>query len=99
MPTYAKTELRLSVEEAFVAQACALSDRIGRHPFLLAANVLFAVSAWPLFSWIQASPSQSAFAALQMVLCALLAGVLGVFSTLLAEQFPTRVRSSGLAIA
>jgi len=111
MPTYAKTELRLTLEEAFVAQACglavlilltplvgALSDRFGRRPFLFGANILFALCALPLFSWIQTAPTVDAFAVLQMLLCAMLSGVLGVFSTVLAEQFPTGVRSSGLAI-
>lgn len=112
MPTFAKTQLHLTLEEAFVAQACglavlilltplvgALSDRFGRRPFLLGANILFALAAWPLFSWIHAHPTQASFAALQMTLCAMLSGVLGVFSTMLAEQFPTQVRSSGMAIA
>jgi hypothetical protein len=33
-----------------------------------------------------------------MTFCLILSGVFGVLSTVLAEQFPTKVRSSGLAL-
>lgn len=112
MPTYGKKEMGLSLEQAFVAQAPglvllilltpligALSDRIGRRPMLWASNLLFLICAFPLFAWLQAERTEMALAFVQTAFCVILSGVLGVFSTILAEQFPTRFRSTGLAVA
>jgi len=112
MPTYGQKEMGLSLEQAFVAQApgllClimltplmgALSDRIGRRPLLFASNFLFFVCVYPLFAWLQAERTEAALTVAQTVFCVILSGVQGVLSTALAEQFPTRIRSTGLAVA
>jgi hypothetical protein len=44
-------------------------------------------------------PTLFKFTALQIVLCIFLSGTLGVFSTVLAEQFETGSRSTGMAVA
>ena len=112
MPTYGKTALGLSLRDAFLAEGAglcvlialtpifgALSDRIGRRPVLLAGHAAFLIMLLPLFSWIQNGPSLGKLAAMQSLLCVAAAIVLGPISTALAEQFPVRVRSTGLALA
>ena len=112
MPTYGKKELGLSLEEAFLAEASGLvflialipifgwlSDKYGRIQFLRFSNVLFLIFTYPLFYMTLQDPTLFKFTALQIVLCIFLSGTLGVFSTVLAEQFETGSRSTGMAVA
>ena len=70
MPTFATTQLHLPLSDALIAQsiglACqaplvplfgALSDRIGRKPILIAALLPYLGLAYPLFVWVQTSPT------------------------------------------
>ncbi len=111
MPTYGKTELGLSLTQSFVAQAAGLillvamtpiagfvSDKIGRKPLLWGSNFLFLIAAYPLFRYLTEVHSEFALMSVQMTFCVILSGVFGVLSTVLAEQFPTNVRSTGLAL-
>jgi MFS family permease len=112
MPTFAKTQLGMPLTDAFVAQVIglicltvtiplcgALCDRVGRRPLLLAATVAYFVLLYPLFVWVYASPSFGRLAFMQGILCTLVGVYFGPISTAIAEQFPTGVRSTGLAIA
>lgn len=112
MPTYAKTQLGIPLNDAFIAQAAglvcltlltplfgALSDRIGRRPILMAFSVTYFFALYPLFAWVQAEPGLLRLAIMQMILCSVIAMIFGPISTALAEQFPARVRSTGLALA
>jgi MFS transporter, MHS family, proline/betaine transporter len=112
MPTFARTQLHLPLDEAFLAQsislACmivltplfgALSDRVGRKPIIICALALYLVLAYPLFSWLHANPSFGNLAIVQIVLCCLLGAFFGPMSTAVAEQFAARTRSTGLGIA
>lgn len=112
IPTFARTQLHLPLDQAFLAQsiglACevvlipicgALSDFVGRKPVMIAALVLDLLVTYPLFSWVSASPSFGALLTMQIILCGLFGVFNGPISTALAEQFPTRVRSTALAIA
>ena len=111
MPTYGKAELGLTLTQSFVAQSFGLillvlltpavgyiSDKIVSRPMLWFSNTLFLTTAYPLFVYLTETRSQSAFTIVQMVFCVILSGVFGVLSTVLAEQFPTNVRSTGLAM-
>jgi len=112
MPTYAKTQLGIPLGEAFIAQVAGLlcltvgtpffgilSDRIGRRPVLMLACVLYFILPYPLFSWLQAEPGLFRLAVMQVLLCSAVAVGFGAISTALAEQFPVRMRSTGLALA
>ncbi len=111
MPTYAKKELGLTLEEAFLAEASGLiflialvpffgwlSDKYGRMKFIRFSNILFLIFTYPLFSLTLQEPTLFKFTALQIILCIFLSGTLGVFSTALAEQFKTGTRSTGMAV-
>jgi len=49
--------------------------------------------------WVLAEPSVTRLALMQMTLCSAIAVGFGAISTALAEQFPVRQRSTGLALA
>lgn len=111
MPTWARTQLDMPLGDAFTAQVIGLvcltiviplcgvlSDRIGRKPVLLAATIAYLVVPYPLFDWVHAAPSIERLAVMQAVLCSLIGVFFGPVSTTLAEQFPTTVRSTGMAI-
>ena len=112
IPTFARTQLHLPLDQAFLAQsiglACevalipicgVLSDFVGRKPVMITALVLDLLVTYPLFSWVSTSPSFGALLTMQIILCGLFGVFNGPISTALAEQFPTRVRSTALAIA
>jgi MFS family permease len=112
MPTFARVQLHLPLDQAFVAQsislACmivltplsgALSDLIGRKPIMIAALSFYLVLVYPLFSWLHDNPSFGSLATVQTVFCCLLGVFVGPFSTAVAEQFAARSRSTGVGIA
>ncbi len=112
MPTYAKTQLQIPLHDAFAAQVAGLlcltalipffgvlSDRIGRRPVLLLASLLYLVLPYPLMGWVLSEPTLMRLALMQVVLCSAIAVGFGAISTALAEQFPVRQRSTGLALA
>ena len=111
MPTFANTQLHLPLGTALVAQSVgliflvvlvplfgALADRIGRKPIMMSAFALYLALAYPLFSWVHESPSFARLMIMQIALCSLLGAFYGPQATVLVEQFPTRIRSTGLAI-
>jgi len=112
MPTYAKTQLKIPLADAFTAQVIgllcltaaipyfgALSDRIGRKPVLLFALLCYFVLPYPLLAWLQADPTLVRLTIMQVILCTAVAISFGPISTALAEQFPVHTRSTGLALA
>jgi len=111
MPTFARIQLHLRLDQAFFAQAVslacmivlipifgALSDVVGRKPITIAALLLILVLAYPLFSWLNQSPSLQSLMVTQIALCSVVGVFFGPLSTVLAEQFPAHIRSTGLAI-
>ena len=65
MPTFARTQLQLPLDQAFAAQAIslvcmivlipisgALSDHVGRKPVMIVSMVVYLALTYPLFSWL-----------------------------------------------
>ncbi len=112
MPTYAKTQLGIPLGDAFTAQVAGLlclivmtplfgmlSDRIGRRPVMMLASVAYLVLPYPLLAWLLAEPGLARLAIMQMIVCSAIGIGFGGVSTALAEQFPVRMRSTGLALS
>jgi len=76
-----------------------LSDRTDRKWLSLAASLAVLILAYPLFAFLLAVPSVAALLAVQGVLGVLNAINLGCLGALIAELFPTRLRTSGLSLA
>ena len=112
MPSYAKQQLGLPLGATFQSTAICgaiilvlcplmgmLSDRVGRKRMLSVVALAILVLAYPLFHWLNVSPTTSTLLQVQIVLGILLAAFTGPAPAVLAEQFPTEVRSTGLSLA
>jgi MHS family proline/betaine transporter-like MFS transporter len=76
----------------------ALSDRIGRRRMLLLSAALLLACVWPLFLWLQASPTTTTLVLVQSAFCILVASFVGVAPAGLSEIFPTGVRATGTSL-
>jgi MFS family permease len=112
MPTFARTQLHLPIDEAFLAQSIslafmivliplfgALSDHIGRKSIVIGALILYLGLAYPSFYWLNKNPAFGNLVLVQVALCSILGAFYGPLSTVVAEQFPARTRSTRLSIA
>jgi MHS family proline/betaine transporter-like MFS transporter len=77
----------------------AMSDRFGRRKILFAAIVPYTLLLYPLFAWIVANPTFSNLILMQIVLCSLIGVFFGPFATVVAEQFPLEIRTTGMSAA
>ena len=112
MPTYAVTNLKMPASTGFIATLLGgliltlgspvsghLSDRIGRTPIMIAATVLFFISAYPAFLLLTALPHVAVVAFVVCWLSLLKTAYSGVLPSLMAELFPTRTRGIGVALS
>jgi MFS transporter, MHS family, proline/betaine transporter len=111
MPTYAVRQLGLPAPGSFLATLLtgslqmvlipvvgAWSDRHGRLPLTFCSAVAILLTAYPLFAWLAAEPTLANLAIFQGVVGLLAAGYMGALPALMAELFPTSMRTTGLSI-
>jgi MFS transporter, MHS family, proline/betaine transporter len=112
MPTYAMRQLGLPPSTGFLAVVLtgaiqivlipifgALSDSHGRLPILgIAAGAILFVS-YPAFAWLAATPTLQTLLAVQAIMGVLAAAYMGPLAAEMAEIFPTRIRTTGLAVS
>jgi len=111
LPTYANMiggldrSLGLAGNMAALAVYCAgiplfawLSDRHGRKPFLVASAAGFVLLTYPLLSLLSGTPDFTTYLFVALVTALLIAVNSAVAGTILAELFPTYVRTSGIGI-
>lgn len=112
LPTYAAQQLDLSASSTFYATAFsgvlylvlapvvgALSDRIGRKPFVYLAAGLTIVLSYPLFSLLFSTGTLVGFVVVQSIATLVFLLVTGVICAVLSEMFPTRVRYTALSVS
>ena len=112
MPTFATRQLRLAFPEALTASTvtgvvcfaicpaiAAASDRIGRKPLLLASALAFVLLTYPLLDLLIAHPNIWTLIAVQLTFGILMVMYSAPAIAALGELFPTRVRSTALALA
>ncbi len=75
-----------------------LSDRVGRKPLLIGYSVGFVALSYPLVAGIRLTSGLTLFLVMLLGL-AVFSGYSAISAAFLAEQFPTRSRSTGAGIA
>ena len=112
LPTYAVRQFHLPQSSAFATTALMslvaglwclfigwLSDRVGRRGLVIASTAVLVVVTYPLFAFLAAAPSVTRLVIVELVFAIVIGTFAGVGPTLMAEQFPTRVRNTALALA
>jgi MFS family permease len=111
MPTFVRTQLHLTLNDAFGAQTIALiamavmvmvagawSDRVGRRlPMALGLAGTF-VCLLPLFHWLSAAPSFARLVVTDGVLCSFFGLYMGPIGAAISEQFPANLRSTASSV-
>ncbi|MFE9629675.1 MFS transporter [Streptomyces sp. NPDC006463] len=113
LPSYLQATLGTTFQQALAATfianlgfaaailpAGALSDRVGRRAVMLAGSVLVILTAVPVLHVLRDPGTSVAAKAATLAAAGAMIGLLaGPGPALLAEMFPTRVRSTGLGLA
>ncbi|PVZ16517.1 MULTISPECIES: MFS transporter [unclassified Pseudomonas] len=112
MPTYAIKQLQIPATSSFLGALVTgvslmvlapvfggLSDRYGRFRVLTLAMLAIGLSSWPLFLWLNQSPTVGTLLMVQALVGMLIAASLGPIPAMLSDIFPTRVRGTGLALS
>ena len=108
--TYAQNTLHMAVRDAFavgivgnvlsIPAALAggwLSDRIGRRPVCIWANLTFLLLIYPIFTWIGAERSQGVLITGVALLSIVANFASGAFYAALSESLPKQIRGGGFA--
>lgn len=112
MPSFAVRNLGLSKAESFLATLLtgaiqialvpvfgALSDSRGRLPIMFAAAFGVLVVSYPMFAWLVSAPALQTLLIVQAVIGVLAAAYMGPLPALMADMFPTRMRTTGLSVS
>jgi MHS family proline/betaine transporter-like MFS transporter len=76
-----------------------LADRVGCAKVMTVTAAAALVLGWPLFKILVGNPSVLTLTLVQIVLGILLAFYFGPLPALLAEMFPTNIRSTGMSVS
>jgi MFS transporter, MHS family, proline/betaine transporter len=111
LPTYAVRQLGLPASGSFAATLLngslqivliplvgAWSDRHGRLPVAFCAAIALLLGIYPLFAWLAAAPTLGNLLVFQAIIGVLAAGYVGALPALMAELFPTSMRTTGLSV-
>jgi MHS family citrate/tricarballylate:H+ symporter-like MFS transporter len=111
-PTFGKTVLKLSTQEALIVTLLvavmnfiwnpvggAVSDRIGRKPVLLAIAGLSLITAYPALLWLTAAPSFGKMLAVELMFSFYFGVYSGTMLGALVEIVPTHVRTTCFSLA
>lgn len=111
MPTFAQRELQLDGSSVFWINTLATtlyilvipvfgmtSDRFGRKPVIMGSCLGFSVLSIPMFSMLASHATLGMYTTTMIVSAILLAMYTGPAAATLSEIFPTRYRSSGMAV-
>jgi MHS family proline/betaine transporter-like MFS transporter len=112
MPSFAIRQLGLPQAGSFLATVLtgaiqivlapvfgAMSDRHGRLPIMIAAASISLVVAYPMFAFLVAVPTLQTLLIVQAIMGGLGAAYMGPLAALMSDIFPTRMRTTGLAIS
>ncbi|WP_028221026.1 MFS transporter [Paraburkholderia oxyphila] len=112
VPTYATRSLHMPQQQGFISGIVsgsvlmamapmfgALSDRIGKQRVLRVAAVAILALTYPLFAWLNDSPTFATLLIFQVTFGILIAAYTGPILALFTEMFPSRVRTTGLSLA
>ncbi|WP_338829831.1 MFS transporter [Bradyrhizobium sp. 27S5] len=112
MPTYATKQFQMEPATAFVGTVVtglvifllspvigALSDFIGRTATMTIGTVAALVLAYPAFAVVKQSPTLGTLVTVQGLLGLVIALYFAPLPALMAEIFPARMRTSGLALS
>src|SRR5262249_39554689 len=77
----------------------AVSDRLGRQPLLIAFTILMLASAYPVLSWLVASPSFERLLVVELWLSFLYGSYNGAMIVALTEIIPAHLRTAGFSVA
>ncbi|MGV2288764.1 MFS transporter [Trinickia sp. YCB016] len=111
MPTYAARQLGLAPTSGFIATFLAglivtlltplvghWSDKVGRTRIMLGAGVLFLLTVYPAFVLMNAYPTLPTLLAAVAWVALLKTAYFAAIPALMAELFPVRTRTTGMAI-
>jgi len=112
MPTFARTQLGLPIDQVFLVQSVSValmtfviplaglvSDLWNRRTVLMIGTLGVGILVCPLMAWVASEPSIMRLLVMQLTLCFFIGISYGPVPAALAEQFPTRVRSTGIAVS
>lgn len=112
IPTYAVKQLGLPAWSSFAAMSVAglimfvgsplvgaLSDKIGRTPFMIISSALYIVLTYPMFVFLTNSPGFLQLLLLQTVIGVLMTMYFAAMPALLADIFPVATRGTGMSLA
>ena len=111
-PTFGSAALHLATRDNLIVTLCvgisnfiwlpimgAVSDRTGRRPLLIGATLLALSTAYPMLSWLAASPSFSRLLIVELWLSFLFGTYNGAMTVFLIEIMPAQVKASGFSLA